>query len=64
MSEQPSRPAGFSQGDRRQNRAVEDIERARLRIRKAIRKTETLQPDATIVDVIRVVNDLRRALVD
>lgn len=65
MSGEVSRPGGYGSGaNRREIRAIEDLDRERLRIRRALRKVSALQMDATLADVIRVVNDIRRVLVD
>lgn len=59
------RSGGYgSGGNRREQRAIEDLDRERLRIRRALRKVSSLQVNATLADVIRVLNDIRRVLVD
>lgn len=60
----PSRPAGLTSGNRRQARAIEDLDRARQRVRRAARKTTALPVNATLSDVIQAVNELRRVLVE
>lgn len=62
---QPSRPSGFTKTNaRRDQRAIEDLERVRLRVRRAVRRIQALPDDATLAQVVRAVNEIRKALVD
>lgn len=64
MTLQGSRPGGFGAGDRRAQRAVEDLERLRLRQRRMARKLEALPATATLAEVIAAVNQMRKVLAD
>lgn len=65
MTRPPSRPSGHTTTNaRRDQRAIEDLDRVRLRLRRAVRRIEALPDDATLAQVIRAVNALRKALVD
>lgn len=57
-----SRPGGYGAGDRRAQRAVEDLGRLRAKQRRIVRQIAALPETATLADVIRTVNEMRKAL--